>query len=131
MPSYPAEHQALRNRRPAAVDERPPVPPKQKSSPTLPTKCSLSLSRRRGLRIPELPKQMKPLPPVPQSHAEEDVVWPGLKPLPRPPAKLHIGTTALWVAGFVVWFLLVVVMLPVIVEREAMISMNAWLRRWR
>jgi hypothetical protein len=36
----------------------------------------------------------------------------------------------LWVLGFVVWFVVVVVMLPVVMEREAMIGVNAWLRRW-
>lgn len=51
-----------------------------------------------------------------------------MKPLPRPPGGLKSGTTALWVAAFLVWFLLIVVMLPVVMERDAMIRMNAWLR---
>jgi hypothetical protein len=35
------------------------------------------------------------------------------------------------VLGFAVWFAVVVVMLPVVMEREAMVGMNAWLRkRW-
>ena len=84
-----------------------------------------SLSQRRGRLPPEPPRQLKPLPAVPQSDSVME--W---KPLPRPPERARLGTTVLWVLGFVVWFVVVVVMLPVVMEREAMIGVNAWLRRW-
>lgn len=114
MASNPLENHILRNRRPEAVLSGPPVPPKPNATP--------SLSQRRGLPPPEVPKQLKPLPPVPLPGAI------GSKPLPRPPDRIRVGTTVLWIAGFGVWFVLVVVMLPVVMEREAMIGFNAWLR---
>lgn len=127
-PSLPLRHQHftmssdgpascnLRNRRQQSIADGPPVPPK-------PSK-KLSLSQRRGLVPPEPPKQLKPLPPVPQLLPTES------KPLPRLPYKLKLGKTALWFAVFAVWFVLIVVMLPIIMEREAMIGVNAWLRGW-
>jgi hypothetical protein len=85
-----------------------------------------SLSQRRGRSTPKPPQQLKPLPPVPQSPSVTE--W---KPLPRPPERARLGTTLLWVLGFAVWFAVVVLMLPVVMEREAMVGVNAWLRkRW-
>lgn len=104
----------LRNRK-APSRAGPPVPPK----PTV----SLSLSQRRGRAAPTPPAQLKPLPQIPASRREDE-----LKPLPRPPARLRLGETALWVVGFAAWFAVVVVLLPVVMEREAMIVVNAWLR---
>jgi hypothetical protein len=72
-----------------------------------------SLSQRRGRLPPKPPQQLKPLPPVPPSPAVTE--W---KPLPRPPERARLGTTLLWVLGFAVWFVAVVVMLPVVMERE-------------
>jgi hypothetical protein len=108
--------QTLRNRRPQPFADGPPVPPKPSTE--------LSLSQRRGLAPPQPPRQLKPLPPVPQLQLIES------KPLPRPPDKLKLGTTALWIAAFAAWFLLIVVMMPIIMEREAMIGVNVWLRGW-
>ncbi|KAF3045402.1 hypothetical protein E8E11_007669 [Didymella keratinophila] len=108
--------QNLRNRRLPPIADGPPVPPKPNAK--------LSLFQRRALAPPEPPRQLKPLPPVPQPPSIES------KPLPRPPHKLKLGITALWILAFTVWFLLVVVMLPIIMEREAMIGVNAWLRGW-
>lgn len=116
MSSRLSPPQNLRNRRPQASLDGPPVPPKPG--------IKLSLSQRRGVTPPQPPKQLKPLPPVPRFGPFES------KPLPQIPENVNIGTTALWIVAFVVWFLLIVVMLPIIMEREAMIGVNAWLRAW-
>ncbi|KAF1926762.1 uncharacterized protein M421DRAFT_206125 [Didymella exigua CBS 183.55] len=108
--------QNIRNRRSHPISDGPPVPPKPSTE--------LSLSQRRGLPPPEPPEHLKPLPPIPRPEPIES------KPLPRTPGKIKIGTTALWVVAFAIWFLLIVVMMPVIMEREAMIRVNAWLRGW-
>lgn len=101
----------------ASQNCRPPVPPKPHAKS--------SLSQRRGLQPPDPPKQLRPLPPVPQIGLELD-----FKPLPQRPQQVQVYTTALFVAAFAVWFLLIVVMLPIIMEREAMVGLNTWLRRW-
>jgi hypothetical protein len=106
----------LRNRKPPPPTEGPPVPPKLNAQP--------SLSQRRGIGPLDPPKQLKPLPPVPQSDV------PGSKPLPRPPQRVKLGATVLWIGAFAVWFLLIVAMLPVVMERDAMIGLNAWLWAW-
>ena len=109
--------QNLRNRRQQLNSDGPPVPPKPSTK--------LSLSQRRGLALPAPPEQLKPLPPTPQLE------WNESKPLPRPPTGFKLGTTVLWFVAFAAWFLLIVVMLPIILEREAMIGVNVWLReRW-
>ncbi|KAF2627080.1 hypothetical protein BU25DRAFT_68591 [Macroventuria anomochaeta] len=108
----------LRNRKLQTNLDGPPVPTKLDTKP--------SLFQRRGLQLPDPPRQLKPLPAVPLPDSVE------YKPLPRPPESIKLGTTLLWIAGFAVWFMVVVVMLPVIMEREAMIGVNAWLRgKWR
>jgi hypothetical protein len=108
--------QNLRHRKPQPIVDGPPVPPKSSTKQ--------SLSQRRGVVPPQPPRQLKPLPPVPQLQSIE------AKPLPRLPDRLKLGTTAFWFAAFAVWFLLIVVMLPVVMEREAMIGVNTWLRGW-
>jgi hypothetical protein len=50
------------------------------------------------------------------------------KALPLPPVEVKVWTTVLWVLGFGVGFLVVVVLLPVVVEREAMVGVNGWLK---
>ena len=128
MPTTPAPCQTLRNRKPPVLHhDPPPVPPKADTAPKL-TTAAPSLSQRRGVQTPEAPRRLKPLPPVPLTRAGRGDGGLDVKPLPRPPGGLKSGTTALWIAAFVVWFLLIVVMLPVVMEREAMIGMNAWLR---
>lgn len=54
-----------------------------------------------------------------------------LKPLPIPPKSSTLQLTLLWVAAFFVWFLLIVVLLPVVTEKDAMPGFNRWLREWR
>ncbi|KAF2731424.1 hypothetical protein EJ04DRAFT_10485 [Polyplosphaeria fusca] len=56
------------------------------------------------------------------------------KPLPKiPPPQSTARTTglrtfALVLVGFCLWFLVIVLLLPVITERDAMPAMNRWLR---
>jgi hypothetical protein len=35
----------------------------------------------------------------------------------------------LWIAGLCLWFLTIVILLPIITERDAMPGFNQWLRR--
>src|SRR5689334_13907767 len=94
----------------------PPVPPKESGQIS-----ETSHTRIRQRRPHPPPKDDKPLPNAPQ--------W---KPLPAPPSgvrdsKPNHQITLLWLVGFFVCFLLIVVLLPVIMEREAMINTNAYL----
>jgi hypothetical protein len=95
-------------------------------------------------RLPLLPpsrsipdREAKPLPSPPchtsrNSHADS---LPS-KPLPVPPVAPVTRTTVdyrsalLWAVFFCVWFLLIVLLLPVIMERDAMPGLNRWLRSW-
>ena len=91
-----------------------------------------SLPQRRGMRPLLPPKQSKPLPPIPR-YKHIDFLGQGplqSKTLPRSPSNLNLTTTLLWVAGFCLWFLLIVVLLPVIMEKDAMPGFNRWLRKW-
>ncbi|KAF2711058.1 hypothetical protein K504DRAFT_500992 [Pleomassaria siparia CBS 279.74] len=82
-------------------------------------------------------KGTKPLPSIPYGG---DTVPPTPKPLPKPPIKplpavpdqsvSRFLLTLSWILGFAVWFLLVVVLLPVIMERDAMPGLNTLLRNW-
>jgi hypothetical protein len=101
-------------------DAGPPVPPK--ALPALPKDPHTQLRNRRP-QPPPKDQKVLPLPP-------------SLKPLPQLPPNRDTSpnyrTTLFWVLGFCVWFLIIVVMLPVIMERDAMPGFNRWLRKfWR
>jgi hypothetical protein len=91
-------NEGLRYRNDRKLDQKPPVPPKEN-----------------GL----LPS--KPLPPTPDSNQD-------VKPLPPPPIRLSPWSTSLWLTAIVAWFILIVIMLPSITERDAMPLSNRWLR---
>ncbi|KAH8631235.1 hypothetical protein IG631_12917 [Alternaria alternata] len=117
--------QQLRNRRLHAQDEGPPVPPKTFNTENIP-KAPL---RRVAPRPLDLQNHSKPLPPVPQSErAAASKNEPLSKPLPLPPKNVTLRSTLLWVAALFVWFLLIVVLLPVITEKDAMPGFNKRLR---
>ena len=101
--------QQLRVRKPRLRKEGPPVPPKED----------------RGVHL-----HNKPLPPTPGLKDTDEVprrdVY--VKPLPRPPQNLNLRATCLWIALFAVWLLLIVLLLPVITEKDAMPSFHRWLR---
>jgi hypothetical protein len=70
-----------------------------------------------GLPRPPRPNSIKPLPQ---------------KPLPDPPArprKEKLTSTILIVFGLLIWFLAIVTLLPIILEREAMPGLNKFLRQ--
>lgn len=83
-------------------------------------------------------RETKPLPSPPCLTPTEIVVLKRLplKPLPAPPvapvtpATVNYRSTLLRMAFFCVWFLLIVLLLPVIMERDAMPGLNRWLKRW-
>ena len=92
----------------AARDTPPPVPPKPS------TAASPALQPLH--RIPDLAPA-----PVPHSNS---------LPLPPPPAPaLRPVATALWILAFAVWFALVVLLLPVILEARVLLRLNAALGR--
>ncbi|KAF2688857.1 hypothetical protein K458DRAFT_154031 [Lentithecium fluviatile CBS 122367] len=96
----------------------PPVPPK--ALPPLSTKLPTGLRSRR----PQPPPKDQKLPPLPPTSK-------ALSELP-PGGALDYRATLLWVLGFCVWFVVIVVMLPVIMERDVMPGFNRWLRQsWR
>lgn len=82
----------------------------------------------------EFPSE-KPLPPLPPSVQQKTPTSKPLssKPLPSVPvsvqAQPNYRTAFLIVSGLFVWFLAIVVMLPIIMEREAMIGLNNVLRK--
>ena len=115
----------MRNRRLHAQDDGPPVPPKTFKTENI-SKAPL---RRVAPRPLDLQNHSKPLPPVPQSErAAASKSEPLSKPLPLPPKSVTLRSTLLWVAALFVWFLLIVVLLPVITEKDAMPGFNKWLR---
>lgn len=83
-------------------------------------------------------RETKPLPSPPCLVVSELVASKCLpsKPLPAAPVApvtpttVNYRSTLLWMAFFCVWFLLIVLLLPLIVERDAMPGLNRWLRRW-
>ncbi|KAH7348190.1 hypothetical protein BKA66DRAFT_477292 [Pyrenochaeta sp. MPI-SDFR-AT-0127] len=115
------EGQHVRSRRPHATTSGPPVPPK-------PYTQERTSSQKRGIAS----KHSKPLPPVPPvTHSGGPIPSEAIsKPLPGPPSTLSLRNTLLWIAAFCLWFLLTVVLLPVITEKDAMPGFNRWLREW-
>jgi hypothetical protein len=107
--------QGIRNRHVSNSTQRPPVPPKP------------------GRTLPSLPaKQLsKPLPSIPHprekgnSRNDKSIE----KPLPSPPNSLSLKSTSIWIAGLCLWFVAIVVLLPVITEKDAMPGFNQWLRK--
>jgi hypothetical protein len=83
-------------------------------------------------------RETKPLPSPPCLISSELVASKCLpsKPLPAAPAApvtpptVNYRSTLLWLAFFCVWFLLIVLLLPLIMEKDAMPGLNRWLRRW-
>ena len=83
-------------------------------------------------------RETKPLPSLPCLMSSKLVASKCLpsKPLPAAPVApvtpttLNYRSTLLWMVFFCVWFLLIVVLLPCIMERDAMPGLNRWLRRW-
>jgi hypothetical protein len=75
---------------------------------------------------------LKPLPPVPHNVIIEDprglIVKPLPPPPPPPPDNIDVRSTSLWIAGLCLWFLTIVVLLPIIMEKDAMPGFNRGLR---
>ncbi|KAH8726111.1 hypothetical protein GQ44DRAFT_726465 [Phaeosphaeriaceae sp. PMI808] len=109
--------EGIRNRKIFSSEHGPPVPPKSDRSPyVIASKHDLQPS--------------KPLPPVPgiRQMKNSDTKNLTAKPLPQPPIGVNAKSVSLWIAGFVIWFLLIVILLPVITEKDAMPGFNRWLR---
>jgi hypothetical protein len=124
MSAFQSGDQHVRNRKLRTQDEGPPVPPK-----TFKTVNTSKPFRRVAAPAPlNLQRESKPLPLLPRSP-----VATGLraelqsKPLPLPPKSVTLRSTLLWVAALFLWFLLIVVLLPVITEKDAMPGFNRWL----
>ncbi|KAF2443413.1 hypothetical protein P171DRAFT_486146 [Karstenula rhodostoma CBS 690.94] len=123
------------------TDVPPPVPPKDTTDDT----------RLRRRRPPPLTgAAVKPLPPPPpvsnvRVEQSESGIWnapprtrEGIhfdqpkgrigKPLPRIPWRPDYRRTFLWIGGLGVWFLLVVLLLPVFLEGDALPRLNRTLR---
>ncbi|KAH7073626.1 hypothetical protein BKA63DRAFT_566816 [Paraphoma chrysanthemicola] len=114
-----SNHDHLRNRKPQSYSDGPPVPPK---GPLQGTSVPQPFIQRVTF------EQAKPLPPVPTQVSGAVLGGEVYKPLPAPPASVSFRSTLLWIAGFVLWFLLIVVLLPVVTEKDAMPAFNRWLR---
>jgi hypothetical protein len=98
----------------------PPVPPKSSDSST---------TRGRGHARPQSARLQKPLPLYPPLYGKRSKGDESLhKPLPQPPFGSSFKNILLWVGGFCVWFIIIVLLLPVILEEDAMPGLNRWLR---
>lgn len=116
---------SIRSRNSRNSKDAPPVPPKGHPALTTATAIPAAIFQQ----------QPKPLPPtpyggIPSALDQTSNLNSGWKPLPRPPVSSSsvVKNTLLWIAGFCVWFLLVVVALPIILEQDAMPGLNRWLR---
>jgi hypothetical protein len=118
MSNLSPDDEGLRNRNIPRERTGPPVPPKSNDTQPLPAYKPAQSTH-------------KPLPPTP----DHDKLWGGhagassVKPLPPIPARSRLKMTLLWVAAFSVWFLLTVLLLPNITEKDAMPGLNRWLRK--
>ena len=112
MPKTLLNDQGLRSRK--VLTNGPPVPPKSVSAqaPSLRSPTRLTT---------------KSLPPAPGLDKRTKTIR--ARPLPPLPKGFRVKTTLLWVAGFCVWFLLIVILLPIITEKDAMPGFNRWLRQ--
>lgn len=111
----------LRNRKFQLISDSPSESPYLNKSETSASFDPVALSS---------PGRLKPLPPVPIIGFKNDrpttnVIF---KPLPAPPRRHLLRYTLYWIAGFCLWFLFIVVLLPVITEKDAMPGFNRWLR---
>ncbi|EMD87572.1 hypothetical protein COCC4DRAFT_134471 [Bipolaris maydis ATCC 48331] len=121
------EPHQIRNRRPFLDSEGPPVPPKPYASNT----PSTTHHRLAAVTWAHQDATSKPLPPVPGRRPSRGAVRRvESKPLPRPPQSSTLQSTFLWILGFAVWFLVIVILLPVITEKDAMPGLNRRLRNW-
>ncbi|KAF1938861.1 hypothetical protein EJ02DRAFT_271137 [Clathrospora elynae] len=112
----------IRSRNPHTKPNGPPVPPKP-HNPTTP-------GRRPATTSPKPTERSKPLPPIPGVGLSGTCkIQSRRKPLPEPPKSSVLKSTLLWVTAFCLWFLLIVVLLPVITEKDAMPGFNRWLRQ--
>lgn len=119
-----ASGNVIRSRKTNTSLEGPPVPPKRE-------RAASSILQRRGLRGPQPPKSLKPLPRIPSYASGQALVnEQGYKPLPKTPQSSILRPTLFWILGFCLWFLLIVLLLPIITEKEAMPGFNRWLRKW-
>ncbi|OAL01915.1 hypothetical protein IQ06DRAFT_129441 [Phaeosphaeriaceae sp. SRC1lsM3a] len=107
-----SDDQGLRNRyvQVPSSEEPPPPPPKSHTVST-------------GSR------SSKPLPSIPGYQEMKSKGIAENKPLPSPPNGLSLKSLSMWIAGICLWFLAIVVLLPIITERDAMPGFNTWLRR--
>jgi len=76
------------------------------------------------------PDLLKSLPLVPKTRCDNrsritEAIY---KPLPPPPRNALVRNTLYWITGFCLCFLLIVVLLPVITEKDAMPGFNQWLQ---
>lgn len=73
---------------------------------------------------------MKPLPPVPVPALplKDASLAPG-KALPEIPWQPDYAGTILWVAGLALWFIGVVLLLPVVLKGDALPGLNQVVRR--
>jgi hypothetical protein len=125
MSAFQFRDQHVRNRKLRTQDEGPPVPPK-----SFELENTAKSFRRMAVPSPlNLQRHSKPLPLLPRSPVTNGASE-GLqsKPLPLPPKSVTLRSTLAWVAALFVWFLLIVVLLPVITEKDAMPGFNRWLR---
>jgi hypothetical protein len=118
-----AQAETLRHRNVSTHPQGPPVPPKLGY-------LSHGEPQQRSLQTPRFAQSSKVLPPIPPHRSEippgpEDVYS---KPLPQPPPTRIFKTILTWIFGFLIWFLLIVILLPIITEQDAMPSFNGWLR---
>jgi hypothetical protein len=124
----------IRNRKPLPLQdnddaERPPVPPKPhaptwNTTPATHYQITAATSNQDAI-------SKKPLPLVPGSGAINKIARNAdSKPLPSPPKSPILRQTMLWIMAFSLWFILIVILLPVITEKDAMPGFNKWLRNW-
>jgi hypothetical protein len=99
----------------------PPVPPKSFD-------LTASTHGRGQTRLKSIGDQ-KPLPSRPSQFQTSQIESDHLsKPLPQPPKMFSVKTTLLWIVGFCLWFLVIVTILPIILEKDVMPGFNRWLR---
>ena len=109
----------------------PPVPPKDSARATATTTMASMVRQRRPPPLDEVPlKELKALPPLPPNKSLDHSTQAVFKPLPAVPRELNGKSTLIWITGLMVWFFLVILLLPVFLEAEAMPGMNRILRRW-
>ncbi|KAF2788892.1 hypothetical protein K505DRAFT_420809 [Melanomma pulvis-pyrius CBS 109.77] len=118
----------------------------KKQSQNVPPTWKLGTSATSDKLLPCLPsqrppiprKEFKPLPPPPHPTSSELLASKSLPPKPLPgiptahanPKTPNYIFTLYWIALFGVWFLIIILLLPVVMEKDAMPGLNRLLRRW-